>query len=218
MKNYLISAILVCMTALFVSCGGQAGSLFGGNPTDKAASYTKAIELVKANTDLNKFKIYSIRFCEGDPTSNDMQYVTLQMVSPDNLAFTQAFYLNGHIGDLRKDLASGSYVLDYEKINGIDLAKIDPSVIEKQCAEVQQLLPEGHTYKSIGHYHIKEILPDKNPVVNRNRNVGVQETAFDVRFTEDGKETEVNAGKVTNIYYEAKVYVNADGTLSVKED
>ena len=59
MKNLVYSTILVCITALFSSCGGQAGKLFGGNPTDKAASYAKAIKLIKEKTDLDKFKIYS---------------------------------------------------------------------------------------------------------------------------------------------------------------
>ena len=52
MKNLVYSTILVCITALFSSCGGQAGKLFGGNPTDKAASYAKAIKLLKSATAL----------------------------------------------------------------------------------------------------------------------------------------------------------------------
>lgn len=79
------------------------------------------------------------------------------------------------------------------------------------------MVPEGHTYKSIGRYEVKEILPKKTALLNKGRNIGAQETTFDIRFTEDGKETEVNGGKVTYLYYEAEVQVNADGTLSVEE-
>lgn len=216
MKKLFYSAILVCMAASLSSCGGRAGNLFGGNPADKAASYAKAIEIVKKQTDLNKFKIYSVSFVEGDALSNDMMYVDLSMVSPDNLAFNQVFYLNGNVGDLRKQ-SSGIDDIDYEKIKGIDITKIDPTAIEKQCAEARQMVPEGHTYKSIGRYEIEEVLPKKNALLNRGRNVGAQETTFEVRFTEDGKETEVNGGKTTYLYYEAEVRVNADGTLSVEE-
>ena len=216
MKNLVYSTILVCITALFSSCGGQAGKLFGGNPTDKAASYAKAIKLIKEKTDLDKFKIYSVRFVEGEALSNDMMHVDLSMVSPDNIAYKQVFYLNGNVGDLRKQSSSIDDI-DYEKIKVIDVTKIDPEAIEKQCAEAQQMVPEGHTYKSIGRYEVKEILPKKTALLNKGRNIGAQETTFDIRFTEDGKETEVNGGKVTYLYYEAEVQVNADGTLSVEE-
>lgn len=200
MKNLVYSTILVCITALFSSCGGQAGKLFGGNPTDKAASYAKAIKLIKEKTDLDKFKIYSVRFVEGEALSNDMMHVDLSMVSPDNIAYKQVFYLNGNVGDLRKQSSSIDDI-DYEKIKGIDVTKIDPEAIEKQCAEAQQMVPEGHTYKSIGRYEVKEILPKKTALLNKGRNIGAQETTFDIRFTEDGKETEVNGGKVTYLYY-----------------
>lgn len=217
MKTLFYSAILVCMTALLSSCDGQTGKLFGGNPTDKAASYTKAIELVKEKTDLNKFKIYSVSFVEGDALSNDMMFVDLSMVNPDNLAFTQVFYLDGNVGDIHK-ASTGIYDIDYQKIKGIDITKIDTEMIEKQCTEARQMIPEGHTYKSIGRYEIKEVLPRTSSVLNRGRQVGAQETTFDIRFTEDGKETEVSGGKVTTLYYEAEVHVNADGTLSVEEE
>ena len=39
-----------------------------------------------------------------------------------------------------------------------------------------------------------------------------------VRFTEDGKETESSAGKTSYIYYEAKVTVGPDGTLTIEEN
>ena len=47
---------------------------------------------------------------------------------------------------------------------------------------------------------------------------GQQHTSFIVRFTEDGKETESSAGKTSYIYYEAKVTVGPDGTLTIEEN
>lgn len=80
------------------------------------------------------------------------------------------------------------------------------------------MLPEGHTFKSVGSYQIEEDVPAGNSAFNRNKTFGEQHTSFVVRFTEDGKETESSAGKTSYIYYEAEVTVEADGTLSIEEN
>lgn len=207
MKKFISLALVVCMTALLSSCGGGLGSLLGENPTDKADSYAKALDLVKSKADLEKYKVYSVKFVEGEELSNDMMYVELGMVSPENFAFTQVFYLNGNVGDMNEALND----IDYQKVKGIDITQIDPATIEKQCTEAQSLVPEGHTYKSVGRYIIKEILEDPSGAGKE----GQLKTTFDIRFTEDGKETESSGGKVTYVYYEGAVNVNEDGTLSI---
>ena len=50
------------------------------------------------------------------------------------------------------------------------------------------MLPEGHSYKSVGRYEIEEEVPAGNSAFNRNRKPGQQHTSFIVRFTEDGKD------------------------------
>ena len=64
------------------------------------------------------------------------------------------------------------------------------------------MLPEGHTFKSVGRYQIEEDVPAGNSAFNRNKTFGQQHTSFVVRFTEDGKETESSAGKTSYIYYD----------------
>ena len=90
--------------------------------------------------------------------------------------------------------------------------------IAAQIAQAKTMLPEGHTFKSVGSYQIEEDVPAGNSVFNRNKTFGKQHTSFVVRFTEDGKETESSAGKTSYIYYEAEVTVEPDGTLSIEEN
>ena len=85
-------------------------------------------------------------------------------------------------------------------------------------AQAKAMLPEGHTFKSVGRYQIEEDVPAGNSAFNRNKTFGQQHTSFVVRFTEDGKETESSAGKTSYIYYEAEVTVEPDGTLSIEEN
>ena len=107
---------------------------------------------------------------------------------------------------------------EYETTVGIDLTKLDAAQIAAQIAQAKTMLPEGHTFKSVGSYQIEEDVPAGNSVFNRNKTFGKQHTSFVVRFTEDGKETESSAGKTSYIYYEAEVTVEPDGTLSIEEN
>ena len=54
--------------------------------------------------------------------------------------------------------------------------------------------------------------------MNRGRDIGAQEADFKICFTEDGKETQPSGGQVTHLYYEAKILVNADGTITPEEE
>ncbi len=62
------------------------------------------------------------------------------------------------------------------------------------------------------------MLPRSTGLMNRGRDIGAQEAEFKICFTEDGKETETSGGQVTHLYYEAKILVNADGTITPEEE
>lgn len=217
MKKTFFMAAFACCMAILSSCGGGGLSLTGPkNPADKAASYDKAIELVKKNVDADRFKIYELRFVQGEQLSNDLMYVDVKMVNKDNQPFSQVYYLNGNVGDL--DLESLSlYVTEFDKIKGIDVNKLDTKTIEAQLAEAAKMVPEGHTYKSVSNYEIAELLPRTSSMLNKGREIGKQEATFSICYTEDGKETETSGGQVTHLYYESDFIVNPDGTLSVKD-
>ena len=235
MRKPLICAVAPLLAAATVSC-----SMISGYSTDKAASYARAIELVKTNVDTDKFKIYSIDFFEREALSDDLFLVGfdsnvatvdgLQEGSVDalvvqNRAFSQTYYLNGleptDLDDVSFDAPK------YETTAGIDPGTIDPEEIAAQIARAKTMLPEGHTFKSVGNYTIEEAVPSDNDYLNRgkefgdsafnrNKTFGQQHTSFVVRFTEDGKETESSAGKTSYIYYEAQVTVGEDGQLSIE--
>ena len=218
MKKSICFAAIAGIAALFVSCN-NVNSLLGGAkyPADQAETYAKAVEILKEKVDTTKFKIFSMRFNEREELSNDLSSISLDMVNADNFAFRQAYYMDGRVGQMN-DYSTSVNEIDYAKIKGISLSEIDPAAIGRQIEEAKQLLPEGHTFQSVSIYEIDEVLPRSTSMMNRGRNIGALEAEFKICFTEDGKETETSGGQVTHLYYEAKILVNADGSISPEEE
>lgn len=218
MKRFACFAAVAGMAALFVSCNNVSSILGGAKyPADQAESYAKAVEILKEKIDTTKFKIFDMRFQEGEELSNELSSISLDMVNADNFAFRQAYYLDGRVGQMN-DYSTSVNEIDYAKIKGISLSAIDPAAIGRQIEEAKQLLPEGHTFQSVSVYEISEVLPRSSGLMNRGRDIGAQEAEFKICFTEDGKETETSGGQVTHLYYEAKILVNADGTITPEEE
>lgn len=218
MKRFACFAAVAGMAALLVSCNNVSSMLGGAKyPADQTESYAKAVEILKEKIDTTKFKIFAMRFQEGEELSNDLSSISLDMVNADNYAFRQAYYLDGRVGQMN-DYSTNVNEIDYAKIKGISLSAIDPAAIGRQIEEAKQLLPEGHTFQSVSVYEISEVLPRSTGLMNRGRDIGAQEADFKICFTEDGKETETSGGQVTHLYYEAKILVNADGTITPEEE
>ena len=218
MKRFACFAAVAGMAALLVSCNNVSSMLGGAKyPIDQTESYAKAVEILKEKIDTTKFKIFAMRFQEGEELSNDLSSISLDMVNADNYAFRQAYYLDGRVGQMN-DYSTSVNEIDYAKIKGISLSAIDPAAIGRQIEEAKQLLPEGHTFQSVSVYEISEVLPRSTGLMNRGRDIGAQEADFKICFTEDGKETETSGGQVTHLYYEAKILVNADGTITPEEE
>ena len=218
MKRFACFAAVAGMAALLVSCNNVSSMLGGAKyPADQTESYAKAVEILKEKIDTTKFKIFAMRFQEGEELSNDLSSISLDMVNADNYAFRQAYYLDGRVGQMN-DYSTSVNEIDYAKIKGISLSAIDPAAIGRQIEEAKQLLPEGHTFQSVSVYEISEVLPRSTGLMNRGRDIGAQEADFKICFTEDGKEPETSGGQVTHLYYEAKILVNADGTITPEEE
>lgn len=218
MKRFACFAAVAGMAALLVSCNNVSSMLGGAKyPADQTESYAKAVEILKEKIDTTKFKIFAMRLQEGEELSNDLSSISLDMVNADNYAFRQAYYLDGRVGQMN-DYSTSVNEIDYAKIKGISLSAIDPAAIGRQIEEAKQLLPEGHTFQSVSVYEISEVLPRSTGLMNRGRDIGAQEADFKICFTEDGKETETSGGQVTHLYYEAKILVNADGTITPEEE
>ena len=218
MKRFACFAAVAGMAALLVSCNNVSSMLGGAKyPADQTESYAKAVEILKEKIDTTKFKIFAMRFQEGEELSNDLSSISLDMVNADNYAFRQAYYLDGRVGQMN-DYSTSVNEIDYAKIKGISLSAIDPAAIGRQIEEAKQLLPGGHTFQSVSVYEISEVLPRSTGLMNRGRDIGAQEADFKICFTEDGKETETSGGQVTHLYYEAKILVNADGTITPEEE
>lgn len=218
MKRFACFAAVAGIAALLVSCNNVSSMLGGAKyPADQTESYAKAVEILKEKIDTTKFKIFAMRFQEGEELSNDLSSISLDMVNADNYAFRQAYYLDGRVGQMN-DYSTSVNEIDYAKIKGISLSAIDPAAIGRQIEEAKQLLPEGHTFQSVSVYEISEVLPRSTGLMNRGRDIGAQEADFKICFTEDGKETETSGGQETHLYYEAKILVNADGTITPEEE
>lgn len=219
MKKQIFTVALLGCIAFLTSCGGNVSSLLGGAkyPADQADSYAKAVEILREKVDTTKFKIFAIRFNEKEELSNELSSISLDMVNADNYAFRQAYYMDGRVGQMN-DYSSSVNEIDFAKIKGISLSKIDPAAIGRQIEEAKQIIPEGHTFKSISVYQIEEVLPKQSSMLNRGKEIGAQEAEFKICFTEDGKETETSGGQVTHLYYEGNIIVNPDGSITPEEE
>lgn len=209
MKKLYFTIVLLGIIAMMTSCG-YVSTLMGeaANPADKAESYTKAIELVKGNVDLNKHKIYSVRFNEGKTLSNDLENVKISLVDNDNQKFTQTIRMDGTVEELTPNETLQK--VEFDKIKGIDLSEINPTDLEGYFEEAKTMLPEGHSFKSISSYVIDE------KISRSNTNNGINTIHFTICFTEDGKSVEQKGRVITTNYYEVSVYVQPDGTLVVE--
>lgn len=189
-----------------------------GNPTDKAETYAKALEIVRRNIDPERFKIYYLSFSEEDKLSDNLYFVIVKMVNKDDQAFTQTLFMNGMQPSELRTVQHTFEAPTFEGTKGLDPDQIDPAKIAGQIAEAVAALPEGHSFKSVGDYTIQEEVPAGVSSFTSTREVGNQKTTFVVRFTEDGKETESSAGRTSTIYYEARATVEPDGTITIKEN
>ena len=67
MKRFACFAAVAGMTALLVSCNNVSSMLGGAKyPADQTESYAKAVEILKEKIDTTKFKIFAMRFQEGE--------------------------------------------------------------------------------------------------------------------------------------------------------
>ena len=184
----LFNLLFIALAAVALSsCSG----LLNSNPMDKADTYKKALDVVKEKFDAENKKIYQVRFSEGEPLTNKMMYVDLFVVDSDNNLYSQAYYLDGRIGN-KMEATEGVFDLTYQTVKGIDLSKIDLSSVEQYFTEAQKFVLEGHTYKSIGSYSIEEILPyQKGGPKNDGRNVGEQDRVISILFKSHTSTTKV---------------------------
>lgn len=149
-----------------------------GYPTDAEASYAKAIEIAKKSVDTDKFKVYSLSFMEGEPLSDNLFLISVKLVNKDNQAFSQSYYMTGLEPTALSDVQRTFEAPEYETTVGIDLTKLDAAQIAAQIAQAKTMLPEGHSFKSVGSYQIEEDVPAGNSVFNRNKTFGKQHTSF----------------------------------------
>ncbi|MDE6268166.1 MAG: hypothetical protein K2M04_03690 [Muribaculaceae bacterium] len=210
MKKIFFTSVLCSIVAMMTSCS-LVSSIMGeaANPADKGESYAKAIELVNKNLDGNKYKIYSVRFSEGKTLSNDLGDITLYLVDSDNQKFKQKIYIDGTVDELIPH--DTLQKVEYEKLKGIDLSEINTSALEGYFEEAKTMLPEGHSFRSIGEYVVEEIISGSKAYTGENKN------RFTVCFTEDGNSVEQKGRVITTNYYEASVYIQPDGTLEVED-
>lgn len=216
MKKPLLYLSAACVAALCSGCGSLG---IGGPKMDTAEATTLVQETVTKNIDRSQWKIYNIRWQEGEELGNELLQVTVGLVNPSGDCFTQSFILSGPakgtVSELRQ--ATGRNRVEFEKVTGIDPAMIDPAAIQKQYEAAKAMIPENYTFKSIGRYEIGETLSSGVELFDRGKNVGAIETEFDVRVTENGKEMIESAGKRSIQYYEVVFDVGPDGSVEMRE-
>lgn len=204
------------MTALCSGCNSIGAG--GGPKMDSAEATTLVKQTIAEKIDGNAWKVYRVRWQEGDQTGNELETLTVYMANTSGDCFTQRFVLSGlgkgKVWDLSEVPAQSR--VDFDQIKGITDA-IDVDAIQKQYEAAKAMIPEGYTFKSIAGYDIQEVIPTGNALRDRGKQIGAIEATFDATATEDGKEYVESAGKKSLQYYEITFNVQPDGSVEIDD-
>lgn len=217
MKKLLLSLA----SALMLTACGAGSLLSGGTKMDTTEATTKVVECLKKNIDFNEWKVYDLRWSEGETLENDLLMVRVEMINTNNSCFSQVFHVGGSIagtvGDLSEARGIGIKELTFAGVKGITPEMINPEAIQKQYDAAKTMIPEQYEFKSIGDYQFNEIIPSGNSFLDRNKKIGKIVVSFDVCVTEKGKEIVKSAGKESIQYYEVQFDVQPDGSVIIHE-
>lgn len=215
-KSLRLLTVALGTTVLLASCSSITGS---GPKMNSPEATALVVETLQKNIDFDQWKLYNVRWLEGEKLENELQILAVDMVNPSGDCFTQSFILSGpsrgNASDLRKALSMPK--VDFDKVKGITPESIDPAAIQKQYDEALKSIPEGYTFKSIGSYEIGETMPSGNKFLDRNKILGEIKAEFDINITENGKEVIESAGKKSIQYYELRFNVQPDGSVELDE-
>lgn len=207
------SLILVAVVAAFC-CGCNSLGMGGGPKMDSVEATMLVKQTIADKIDNSQWKVYRVRWQEGDELGNELELLTVYMVNTSGACYSQSFNLfgtgRGTVSDLR-EVPSQNRV-DYTRIKGI-MDAIDADAIRKQYEAAKAMIPEGYTFRSISGYDIGEVIPSGNEFMDRNKQIGAVEAAFDATVTEDGKEWIESAGKKSMQYYKVNFDVQPDGSV-----
>lgn len=211
----LIAAGVLC------SCNSLTSTLTGNaTKMDTEEATNLVVESFKKNIDPAKWKVYHLRWVEGESLENDLLFYSVTMVNPDNGCFTQTFHIGGGaagtVGDLREAHGSSSHAI-FADVKGITPEMINAAAIQKQYDAAKAMIPEEYEFKSIANYEIFETVPSGIDVIDRRNKMGEVKAKFEVNVTEKGKEIIESAGKQTLQYYEVDFEVQPDGSIKMEE-
>lgn len=211
----LCSAIALLVGAVACDKLGVSGSI----KMDTVEATTKVAEALKSKIDWNEWKVYNVRWMEGEELENDLLMFSVAMINKNNDCYTQSFHLTGtiagHATDLSQARGIGIDKLTFDQVKGITPEMINAQAIQQQYAAAKATIPQEYDFKSITSYTFSEVIPTFNPAIDRDKELGKIEAEFCVAVTERGKEMVSSAGKSTLQYYTIDFNVLPDGSVEM---
>lgn len=225
LKNLLMISVV---TVIYSSCS------FGGN--DIAMSSVEGIakvkELVKANVNLNEFKIYHLSWEEGSKDlqlTNILGRIEIRYIDKDGNSYSRSIVRKDgkYIPEESKERSQSAY--SYKLTTGLDLEKIDPDQVRQHVidgAELSLHAEEGDQYefKTVKSINFKVNAVNKSYEQSwegwsdkQKAGYNQVEESFELNFIKKGEKEEVYGKKTWTNYYTVPFVIGETGKVEMKQ-
>lgn len=151
---------------------------------DSEEGYKEAGKLILKAVDTNDSKVYYMKFEGSEQNGNNLDFVTIKVVTATNMAYSQKILLAGSQQALpMEEIAHTFEAPVYADVTGINIKDFDAKKIADQIQQAKNLIPEGSKFKAIYDYTISEAVPAGNEAFNNGEEIGKQTTSFNLSFT-----------------------------------
>ncbi|HAE25177.1 MAG TPA: hypothetical protein DCG33_07530 [Prevotellaceae bacterium] len=182
MKKHFFHIILTSfMTAICLSSCHIDGTSYDA---DSEKGYQEAGELILKAVDTNDSKVYYMKFEGSEQNGNNLDFVTIKVVTATNMAYSQKILLAGSQQALPiEEIAHTFEAPIYKDVKGFDIKNFDAKKIIDQIEQAKALIPKNSKFKAISNYTLEEAVPAGNENFNNGVEIGKQTTSFNLSFT-----------------------------------
>ncbi len=182
MKKQLFQLGLASLLTIFLMPSCHIGGT--SYKADTEEGYKEAGKLILKAVDPNDSKVYYMKFEGSEQNGNNLDFVTIKVVTATNMAYSQKILLAGSQQALpMEEIAHTFEAPVYKDVKGINITNFDAKKIADQIEQAKKLIPQGSKFKAIYDYTVSEAVPAGNEAFNNGEEIGKQTTTFNLSFT-----------------------------------
>ncbi len=189
---YFIFSISFVVLGFVSSCHIKGTSY----AADSEKGYQEAGKLILKAVDTNDSKVYYMKFEGSEQHGNNLDFVTIKVVTSTNMAYSQKILLANSQALAIEEIAHTFEAPIYKDVKGFDIKNFDAKKIADQIQQAKNLIPKGSKFKAISNYTLEEAVPAGNENFNNGVEIGKQTTSFNLSFTMDQPDGSEGFGEV----------------------